>query len=41
MTASSPDLEIVVAQAAVAGHVDAEDQQVAFAGDAANRRPLR
>ena len=25
--------EVVVAQAAIAGHVDAEDQQVAFAGD--------
>jgi hypothetical protein len=25
--------EVVVAQAAVAGHVDAEDQQVAFARD--------
>ena len=33
--------EVVVAQAAIAGHVDAEDQQAAFAGDAACRPPLR
>ena len=34
-------LEIVVAQAAVAGHVDAEHQQVALARDVRCRRPLR
>ena len=33
MTASSRRIEIVVAQAAVAGHVDAKNQQAAFAGN--------
>ena len=34
-------LEVVVAQAAVAGHVDAEDEQVALPLDVRCRRPLR